>query len=654
MNRLFRKTILSIAVITAISSSGALIAATKTFQSSHVFNYTDLVGDFNGTTYASVEGNTTGTGNGGDPSIICGMDWSPTSPACDEDHAPIPGDEAWQLYPIDSEFGFQVVPFAKAIPKVRGDGVWGEGYIGVIRDPATKKVIGVEVSDAETDTFVVPAGLGTWCSGLGGASVKCSTEHFVTMEHVLTCHETIPYYYANEETGAQLEIKDPADANITLVDCADSKLDNNLVIHNLSSDRGDALTYLNDHAVGEIAYSPTGENYPVVDWATISGWADPDDVLTWLEPNESTVLDDIAVGRSYSITAKDDGKPLYRWGNLIKRPNDIRLFARFALPSAWQTAFSLNDGNGYHITKARLIINHKVTNNPNDQLRPEDMENEAAIGRQPGYDFTVIAGEEARISDVSCFEGDGLEIPAETVLQNPHFAIGDTAVPPPSWTNDPYAWSEDLREGFTNAWYTTVDREPFEWSYDTDNDGAADESYRAPLDPDLGDTLPVGYTQLSGPRWRLTPPKFGQDIPGLEIPKTNCAPPPYQKEMIKYDVGELATETDSGPGPTIIDLLDWSPSDERSIVDPDSSSDTYGQKVLSPLAYSNGWVGNGTTNDGTVVNWDVDIVNPKIKAVTVNGAPVTQGFDLSIYIKGDRKPTALYNARLEIEWDDGL
>jgi hypothetical protein len=48
----------------------------------------------------------------------------------------------------------------------------------------------------------------------------------------------------------------------------------------------------------------------------------------------------------------------------------------------------------------------------------------------------------------------------------------------------------------------------------------------------------------------------------------------------------------------------------------------------------------------------VPIVNPAIKRVTVNGSPVTKGFDVTIYIKGDRKPTAVYNAQLQIEWDD--
>ena len=37
--------------------------------------------------------------------------------------------------------------------------------------------------------------------------------------------------------------------------------------------------------------------------------------------------------------------------------------------------------------------------------------------------------------------------------------------------------------------------------------------------------------------------------------------------------------------------------------------------------------------------------------ITNNGLPITNGFDLAVYIKGDRKPTALYNAKLVIEFE---
>jgi hypothetical protein len=643
-HRTFKRAAISVAVA-AMIAGGNLQAATQTYTSGHTFTWFDLIGDFEGTTFAYKPGATTGTGNGGDPSILCGITWAPNVPPCDPDHRPIPGVESYQLYPIDSEFGFEVYPYAKAIPKDRGDGVWGEGYIGAIFAPGTNTIIGVEISDAETDTFVVPAGMGTWCAGIGGTSVKCSTEHYTVMEHVLTCHETVPYLYADPLTGTQMTIEDPENPGSIVVDCANTKLDNNLLIMNSDSDLGDAAT-IDGKLVGEAAYDPDGNLIPVVNWTGDASWADPDNVLTWLEANESTVLDDIAVGRSYTVTSKDDGKPLYRFGNLIKRPNDVRLYGRFSLPPAWfsGSAWSQNGGNGYRITKAHLIVNHKITNNPNDQIRYEDMENEGAAGRKPGYDIVSTYGAGSWISDTNCYQGNGLEIPVGTVLKNPNFAVPDTTFPL-TWENDPYAWSSDLREGLTNAWYTTVDREPFEWSYDTDGDGAADASYRAPL----AEPLPMGTTLLSGPRPRLTPNKFGQDLPGIEVPKVNCAPPPYQKDMIKYEVGELASESDpAGVGPTYINLLDWNPDDPRSVVDPVTMEN------VSPLTFSNGWVTDGWYNDGTVVNYSVPIVNPAIKSVTVNGSPVTRGFDLTVYIKGDRKPVALYNARLEIEWDDGL
>jgi hypothetical protein len=606
----FKRTALSAGVLMAVMAAASQ-AAIQTNTSTTVFSMDNLVGDYNGTTLGTA-------GNGSDQTIVCGASaLYASSPACPtEDIAPgVPhpqpkqGDEATTLYPIDSTFGFNVVPFAEAFDKERGDGVWGEGWVGNIYDGDT--LIGLEFSDAETDTFVVPAGTGTWCTGLGGAAVKCSTEHFVVMEHVLSCHETIPYYYADPDSGAQLVIKNPVTGE-DLVQCADKKLDNNLLVLN------SANLAVHNKMTAEAVVTKDGA-FDAIDWT--GPGLDPDSVLTFMEANESTVLDQIAIGDDYSITAKDDGKGLYRWGNLIKRPNDIRVYARMRLPLFWREVAGqqANGGLGFRVTKAQLIINHKITNNPNDQIRPEDLENEAAIGRQPGY---TTAGNKW-LSDRDCYQGNGTYIAAETVLRNGDFAVPDTAVPVNAWDENPYGWSEDLTEGFTNAWYTTIDREPFEWSYDTNNDGAADVSFRYPN--------PAAGTQLSGPRWRLTPPKFGQDIPGLEIPNVECAPPPYQKALIKYDVG--------APVQTVVDLLDWDGADDRSV------------NGESPLVWSNGWVKAGF-NAGTVLNPSVPVVNTLLTGVTVNGAPVSKGFDLSIYIKGDRKPTALYNAELVLEWDD--
>jgi hypothetical protein len=640
---IFRKTLVSASIATLLITSSVATAAIVPYQTTHVFKLTDLVGDFQGTTFSYATG--TGTGNGGDPTILCGIKWAPNVPPCPVDGPqPIVGISSPKLFPVDSEFGFHVVPFAKAVPKTRGDGVWGEGFVGSIYDGSNNE-IGVEISDAATDTFVVPNGMGTWCTGLGGESVKCSSEHYTVMEQVLTCHETIPYYYANPLTGEQLEIEDPADPGTVLVYCDDKVLDNNLlIVNNVSEYPGGDASTINGKLVGDIGYDPdTGGAIPVVDWAGDASWADPDDPLTFLEPNEANVLDDISYGRSFSMTAKDDGKPLFRWGNMIKKPNDVRFYTRFPLPKVWKqwTSQQANSNNGLRVTKALLIVNHKVTNNPNDQLRPEDMENEGAVGRLPGYDRVNTYGTDSWISDVDCYQGNGIEILQETVLKNPNFAVPDTTFPH-TWDNHPYGWSADLRTGLTAGWYSTLDREPFEWSYDTDGDGASDDSYRAPLSL----PLPDGTTLLSGPRWRLTPGKIGQDVPHIDVPKVNCAPPPYQKDMIKYPVGDEATELVEFPGPTIINLLDWKSTDARSVTDPASG------KPVSPLTFTNGWI-NGWYNEGTILQPGVPLVNPIIKAVTINGAPVTQDFDLSIYIKGDRKPTAIYNARLEVEYDDG-
>ena len=93
------------------------------------------------------------------------------------------------LYPIDSEFGFNVVDFLGAQGKARNND-YREGFVGQLPTG------GVKVSNSATDTYRVRAPLGTWCQGLGGNSVKCSTEHFTVMEHVLSCHEAVPYFYA--------------------------------------------------------------------------------------------------------------------------------------------------------------------------------------------------------------------------------------------------------------------------------------------------------------------------------------------------------------------------------------------------------------------------------------------------------------------------
>ena len=224
------------------------------------------------------------------------------------------------------------------------------------------------------------------------------------------------------------------------------------------------------------------------------------------------------------------------------------------------------------------MINHWITNNPNDQLRPEDLENEAATGRKPSYRIEGTVGiDEVWKTTIPCYEGDGDLIDTEegandptfigvgTYLKNAPFALDPAVAPGILPEDDPYAFSSDLVGGFTNAYYTTINRDPFEWSYVSTQGAEAGEydfvGSPVPLSMDEMDGL--GLELVSGPRWRLKPNKFGQDLPGLEIPLIECSAPPFKSDNIKYEVGTPVT--------TVINLLDWE--DENS-----------------PLATSKGWV----------------------------------------------------------------
>ena len=445
---------------------------------SHVFSMTDVQGGFDGST--AVE----------DPTILC-------TEGCE---SLVEQYGAFTLYPIDSEFGFYVQDFVGHEPKVR-DYDYAEGWIGdVSGEDGTHW--GVAISDAETDAYKAGYPLGAWCAGLGEDLVKCSSEHYVSMEHVLTCYETVPYMLFDPVTGEASEsiyeycepLEDELDRDITTMDAYE----------------GDLST--------------------------------------------------IARGTDYGVTLKDDGKLLYRWGTWDKKPNDIRLYAQMPLPEEWAA-------DPYRITRAELVVVHTITNNPNDQIRPEDLENEGATGRLPGY---TIDDDGNWLSDRDCYESDGDFIPAGTVLRNA------------AWANVEAA-TVDLQQGLTNAWYTTMDRDPFE------------------EDPASG----------IGPRWRLKAPKFGQDIPGVEIPIDDCTEPPLQKGEEKYERGELTTTT--------INLLDWADGD-------------------SPLAVSTGW------QEPTE-----QIVDEN--GLTINGVQLSDQFDLAVYIKGDQKEVLLYSAHLYLDYE---
>ena len=247
-------------------------------------------------------------------------------------------------------------------------------------------------------------------------------------------------------------------------------------------------------------------------------------------------------------------------------------------------------------------------------------------------------------STIPCYEGDGDVIDTEegandptflgvgTYLKNMPFALDPVATPGDLPEDDPYAFSSDLQGALTNAYYTTINRDPFEWSYRAADSPADtfsfigcegpddDPVYADTCVDDMGNpyTNVANLTLVSGPRWRLKPNKFGQDLPGLELPLIECSPPPFQSDNIKYEVGVPTT--------TIINLLDWA--DENG-----------------PLATSKGWV-DVTANEFVTVEGTVNGIS-----ITTNGLPMTDDFDLAVYVKGDRKSTAVYNATLVIEYE---
>ena len=552
----------------------------------HVFTINDVMGGFDGSTFGTVPNDPT-TGY----SIICDQGGTP----CPIDNGPVIDKQGVTLYPVDSEFGFYVVDFLGAEGKIR-DGDYMEGFVGNIEEGGVP--IGIKVANAPTLKYKVKPPLGTWCQGLGGTSVKCETEHYVTMEHVLSCHETIPYSFADPVSGMQAILSTPS-GGLTF-DCANAPLDDNTLVLAGGTPNG----RLTDATPCESENDPVG---------------------CQMFPNDKTDMqNNIALGTDYSVQLKDDGKPLYGWGATHKRPNDVRMYARLALPDAWKA-----EGADFDVLRAELVINHWITNNPNDQLRPEDLENEAATGRKPSYRIEGTGSDEVWKTNIPCYEGDGDLIDTEegandptfigigTYLKNEPFRLDPLATPGEDAAADPYAFSSDLVGGFTNAYYTTINRDPFEWSYDANPDPLIQDfrgtAFPIP-DEELGD-----WELVSGPRWRLKPNKFGQDLPGLEIPLIECSAPPFKSDNIKYEVGTPVT--------TVINLLDW---------DDDEGP--------SPLATSKGWVD---------VNEFVEIVGALADGtpITSNGLPMTEDFDLAVYIKGDAKSTAVFNAKLIIEYE---
>ncbi|MFO8126924.1 calcium-binding protein [Yoonia sp.] len=449
------------------------------------------------------------------------------------------------LYPIDSEFGFNVTDFLGAEEK-EIDGLYTEGWAGDLIIGGTQ--MGLVISDAPTDTFKTPAVLGTWLTGLGDNTVKASTEHYTVMQNVLS------------------DQKYPGDPDAVY------PLDDNLIL--LSQNPAYNGQYVADLLNGDVAGV-------IIEDVNQDGVVDIKDLLN---PNEATIEYDIAYSTDYSVTMKDDGKLLYRWGNAVKRPNDVRVEAELPLPEEWSELDEFSSLKSlFRVTSAELVIHHTITNNPNDQVRPEDFENESAIGTLPTYevitDYNGDIGRTVWATTDDYYAGDGTLYPAGTMLRDTDLAEAVTGSIPDQIGSD----SEDLELGFTNAWYTTMDREPFE----------------PVLNPD-------GTEYVTGPRWRLQPDKYGQDLPGVVIPIDPSDPLPTTSDEVKYEVG---AETQ-----TVLNLLDWA-------------------TPISPLEISAGYQNNSGS-------------------VSANGLNLTEGFDVAVYIKGDIKPATIYSAELLLDYEE--
>ena len=492
------------------------------FSSTHIFSTDDITGTFDGATQGEEGGFIDFSGDNGTKQTQDGV----------------------MLYPIDSEFGFYVTDFVGAEDKVL-DGDYAEGWAGDLIIDGQQA--GLIVSDSATDTFKTPAVLGTWLAGIGGSTVKASTEHYTVMQQVLS------------------DQKYPGDPDAVYA------LDDDLILLSLNED-------WNEKRVQDLLADT--ELYGITD-ANLDGVLDLKDLLN---PNESTIAYDIAYSDDYSVTMKDDGKLLYRWGNTIKRPNDVRIEAELETPDEWKEVDVFTSLKKlFSVTSAELVLHHTITNNPNDQVRPEDFENESAIGTLPTYqvieDYLGEVGRTVWVSTDDYYAGDGTLYEAGTILRDTMLAEAIEGSIPDLIGSV----SEDLELGFTNAWYTTMDREPFE--------------------PVLNED---GTEYITGPRWRLLPDKYGQDLPSIVIPIDPSKAPPIQKDEQKYDQG---ADTQ-----TVLNLLDW-------------------KTDISPLNISAGWQDNAGS-------------------VTGNGLNLTENFDVAVYIKGDSKPATIYSAELLVDYEE--
>jgi hypothetical protein len=185
--------------------------------------------------------------------------------------------------------------------------------------------------------------------------------------------------------------------------------------------------------------------------------------------------------------------------------------AKLELPEQWKQA----NAPDYKVNKALLYVEHLITNNPNDQLRAEDLENEGGTGRKPSY---KVLDNGSWVSTKECYEGDGDVIGIEEGTGDPTLLVTGTVF---KQANDfnlqteegsmaPGNWSGDLKEYLTNAYYTTIDRDPFEWLYEKNDAGEIHEYIGSPVPFNDDVEVNLNVKLISGPRWRLKANKFGQ------------------------------------------------------------------------------------------------------------------------------------------------
>ena len=454
-----------------------------------------------------------------------------------------------EFHPLNTEFGVEVDSAGEIVSRALDDGSYEEGWAADLT--VNGEQIGLAIADSPTFEFDVTPPLevtpGIPAPGLPNVfgtrllvdNTKASSEKFSVMEYMVSKYLGL----AEGELDTDLKIisGNSLYTGKFLGDLMDTYGDVN----------GDGVVNIND----------------------------------FLLPNETSVTSEIAYSEHYSVVLKDDGKLLYRWGDQVNFPTDVRVEGSIELPDSW-TAVNVYTSvrDLYAVTDAEYVLHHTITNNPNDQIRPEDIENENATGRLPSFEVKTdletgrVTWETTDDYYTKDYFGEEIFFPAGTVLKDSAIAdaTAETAVTDPGYFGQQ---AGDVVEGFTYAYFMITDREPFEAVVD-------DGEYE------------------TGPRWRMKPEKFGQDLPGVIVPTDPTAPTNEWEE--KYTVG---AETQ-----TVLNLLD-------------------GDGITS-LAISAGWQNN---NGGDA---------------SVNGLNLTDDFDFALYIKGEQKlPTSIYSAELLMDYE---